>query len=106
MSSLTAWANFSASSRLTGCALPIRDRLSAARDFAGDHGCILVLKGHGTVTAGVIAGRKAHHAAGCRHFVRYGKAHHLPALLHIRRKKRYGILQGRSRSPWSRPVLV
>ena len=38
-------------SRLTGCALPIRDRLSAARDFAGDHGCILVLKGHGTVTA-------------------------------------------------------
>ena len=38
-------------SRLTGCALPIKDRLSAARDFAGDHGCILVLKGHGTVTA-------------------------------------------------------
>ncbi|MEY8403676.1 NAD(P)H-hydrate dehydratase [Oscillospiraceae bacterium 44-34] len=38
-------------SRLTGCALPIRDRLSAARNFAGDHGCILVLKGHGTVTA-------------------------------------------------------
>ena len=24
---------------------------TAARDFAGDHGCILVLKGHGTVTA-------------------------------------------------------
>ena len=38
-------------SRLTGCALPIRDRLSAARDFARDHGCILVLKGQGTVTA-------------------------------------------------------
>ena len=38
-------------SRLTGCALPIWDRLSAARSFAGDHGCILVLKGHGTVTA-------------------------------------------------------
>ena len=38
-------------SRLTGCALPIRDRLSAARDFAGDHGCILVLTGQGTVTA-------------------------------------------------------
>ena len=38
-------------SRLIGCALPIRDRLTAARDFARDHGCVLVLKGHGTVTA-------------------------------------------------------
>lgn len=37
--------------RLTGCALPVRDRLSAARDFARTHSCILVLKGHGTVTA-------------------------------------------------------
>lgn len=37
--------------RLTGCGLPVKDRLSAARDFARDHGCILVLKGHGTVTA-------------------------------------------------------
>lgn len=38
-------------SRLTGCALPVKDRLSAARSFAGAHGCILVLKGRGTVTA-------------------------------------------------------
>ena len=37
--------------RLTGCALPIKDRLTAARDFARAHGCVLVLKGHGTVTA-------------------------------------------------------
>lgn len=37
--------------RLTGCALPIRDRLGAARDFAKAHRCVLVLKGHGTVTA-------------------------------------------------------
>lgn len=37
--------------RLTGCTMPIRDRLAAARDFAGAHGCILVLKGHATVTA-------------------------------------------------------
>ena len=37
--------------RLTGCTLPIRDRLTAARDFARAHGCVLVLKGHGTVTA-------------------------------------------------------
>lgn len=37
--------------RLTGCELPVKDRLSAARDFAREHGCILVLKGHGTVTA-------------------------------------------------------
>ncbi len=37
--------------RLTGCDLPIRDRLSAARDFAKAHNCVLVLKGHGTVTA-------------------------------------------------------
>ena len=38
-------------SRLTGCALPIRDRLTAAREFARDHGCVLVLKGQGTITA-------------------------------------------------------
>lgn len=38
-------------SRLTGCDLPIRDRLAAARDFAKAHNCVLVLKGHGTVTA-------------------------------------------------------
>ena len=38
-------------SRLTGCALPVKDRLSAARDFSRDHGCVLVLKGQGTVTA-------------------------------------------------------
>ena len=37
--------------RLTGCALPIGDRLSAARDFAAAHRCTVVLKGHGTVTA-------------------------------------------------------
>ncbi len=37
--------------RLTGCALPILDRLSAARDFARAHNCTLILKGHGTVTA-------------------------------------------------------
>lgn len=37
--------------RLTGCDLPIQDRLGAARDFAEKHGCVLVLKGHGTVTA-------------------------------------------------------
>lgn len=38
--------------RLTGCTLPIGDRLKAARDFARAHRCVLVLKGHGTVTAG------------------------------------------------------
>lgn len=37
--------------RLTGCALPVQDRLTAARDFARAHGCVLVLKGAGTVTA-------------------------------------------------------
>lgn len=37
--------------RLTGCELPMRDRLAAAREFAKAHGCILVLKGHATVTA-------------------------------------------------------
>ena len=37
--------------RLTGCALPIGDRLSAARGFAAAHRCTVVLKGHGTVTA-------------------------------------------------------
>ena len=31
--------------------LPIRDRVNAARDFAVAHGCILVLKGHRTLTA-------------------------------------------------------
>ena len=37
--------------RLTGCCLPIEDRLEAARDFAKSHGCVLVLKGHCTITA-------------------------------------------------------
>ncbi len=37
--------------RLSGCTLPIRDRVGAARDFAWRHHCILVLKGHGTVVA-------------------------------------------------------
>ena len=37
--------------RLTGCELPIRDRLNAARSFAKEHRCTLVLKGHGTITA-------------------------------------------------------
>ena len=39
--------------RLDRCALPIRDRLGAARAFAERHRCILVLKGHRTIiTAG------------------------------------------------------
>ena len=37
--------------RLSGCELPIRDRLGAARDFAQAHRCTLVLKGWRTVTA-------------------------------------------------------
>lgn len=37
--------------RLTGTSLPVRDRLTAARSFAKEHHCTLVLKGHGTVTA-------------------------------------------------------
>ena len=37
--------------RLTGCALPVADRLAAARDFAVAHRCVLVLKGSHTVTA-------------------------------------------------------
>ena len=37
--------------RLTGCELPIQNRLEAARNFSVTHGCVLVLKGHGTVTA-------------------------------------------------------
>ena len=37
--------------RLTGTELPIQNRLEAARTFAKEHRCILVLKGHRTVTA-------------------------------------------------------
>ena len=37
--------------RLSGCELPIRDRLGAAREFAVKHGCTLVLKGHRTITS-------------------------------------------------------
>ncbi len=37
--------------RLTGQELPVRDKVGAARDFAGAHRCTLVLKGRGTVTA-------------------------------------------------------
>ena len=38
-------------SRLSGCALPIENRLDAVRDFAQAHHCVLVLKGHRTITA-------------------------------------------------------
>ncbi len=37
--------------RLTGTPLPVPDRIQTARSFARDHGCILVLKGHGTAVA-------------------------------------------------------
>ena len=37
--------------RLTGCSLPVADRTEAALDFAQEHGCTVVLKGHRTVTA-------------------------------------------------------
>lgn len=37
--------------RLSGCGLPIADRLGAARGFAQAHRCVLVLKGCRTVTA-------------------------------------------------------
>lgn len=37
--------------RLIGCELPVGDRLSAARQAAENLGCIVVLKGHRTVTA-------------------------------------------------------
>jgi len=37
--------------RLSGCDLPIADRLDAARDFAKAHSCVLILKGHTTITA-------------------------------------------------------
>lgn len=37
--------------RLTGCALPVADRESAAGGFAAEHHCALILKGHRTVTA-------------------------------------------------------
>ena len=37
--------------RLCGCRLPAADREEAARKFAQEHNCVLVLKGHRTVTA-------------------------------------------------------
>jgi len=37
--------------RLTGCALPMENRLEAASAFAKAHSCVLVLKGHTTITA-------------------------------------------------------
>lgn len=38
--------------RLSGCELPIRDRLGTARAFAERRRCILVLKGHRTIISG------------------------------------------------------
>ena len=35
--------------RLSGCELPIQDRLGAAREFAQQHHCTVVLKGHQTI---------------------------------------------------------
>lgn len=37
--------------RLTGCSLPVADRTGAALEFALAHNCVVVLKGHRTVTA-------------------------------------------------------
>jgi len=37
--------------RLSGCELPVTDRLSAAEGFARAHSCALILKGHRTITA-------------------------------------------------------
>lgn len=37
--------------RLSGCDLPVANRLSTAREFAVRHNCVLVLKGHRTITA-------------------------------------------------------
>ena len=37
--------------RLTGCGLPVRERVEAAQRFAAAHRCTMVLKGYGTVTA-------------------------------------------------------
>lgn len=37
--------------RLTGLPLPISNRLETAREFAQSHSCVLVLKGHCTITA-------------------------------------------------------
>ena len=37
--------------RLTGCPLPVRDRVGMAQWFAQAHRCMLVLKGHRTVSA-------------------------------------------------------
>lgn len=37
--------------RLTGCALPVEQRPETALAFAQAHGCVVVLKGHRTVTA-------------------------------------------------------
>lgn len=36
--------------RLSGCALPIIDRVAVARDFAKAHNCAMILKGHRTIT--------------------------------------------------------
>ena len=38
-------------SRLSGIKLPITDRLTAARNFAKEYNCVLVLKGYRTITA-------------------------------------------------------
>lgn len=37
--------------RLSGCQLPLADRLGAARQFAKQHNCAVVLKGYRTITA-------------------------------------------------------
>ena len=37
--------------RLTGCKIPVLNRLNVTKDFAAAHNCIMILKGHNTVTA-------------------------------------------------------
>ncbi|NBI10072.1 NAD(P)H-hydrate dehydratase [Colidextribacter sp. OB.20] len=82
--------------RLTGCALPVRDRPTAARDFAREHGCVLVLKGRGTVTA-ALDGSACINATGNPGMAKGGSGDVLAGMIaallgqkHLRRERREG----------------
>ena len=85
--------------RLTGTALPVHNRLAAARTFARDHNCILVLKGHRTITAAP-EGRAWINASGNPGMAKGGSGDALAGLIASFLGQKQLMQSGRSTAQW------
>ena len=85
--------------RLTGTALPVHNRLAAARTFARDHNCILVLKGHRTITAAP-NGRAWINASGNPGMAKGGSGDALAGLIASFLGQKQLMQSGRSTAQW------